>query len=166
MPGACAKPAERTATLYVADGYRAWLSQSAVAKAARLACAAAPLETGGMLLGQVVDGEAHVLAVTGPGPKAKHGRYTFEGDGAHNNRLVRRVWPRLRYLGDWHTHPGGHAALSATDLASVRESLTPAMPAVLELLLAGPPGMASFEAALFTVVCGEDAPLRMTGGGQ
>ncbi|WAM23835.1 Mov34/MPN/PAD-1 family protein [Myxococcus sp. NMCA1] len=166
MPGACAKQAASTATLYVADGYRAWLAPSAVAKAARLARAAAPLETGGMLLGQVVDGEAHVLAVTGPGRQAKHGRCTFEGDGAHNNRLVHRVWPRLRYLGDWHTHPGGHAVLSATDVASVRESLSPDRPELLELLLAGPPGMESVEVALFTMVRGEDAPLRMTGGGQ
>ncbi|QQR47733.1 hypothetical protein JKA73_17505 [Myxococcus xanthus] len=67
MPGACAKPAERTATLYVADGYRAWLAQSALAKAARLARVAAPLETGGMLLGQVVDGEDAPLRMTGGG---------------------------------------------------------------------------------------------------
>ncbi|QDE83298.1 Mov34/MPN/PAD-1 family protein [Myxococcus xanthus] len=166
MPGACAKPAEIAASLYVADGYRAWLAQSAVAKAARLARAAAPLETGGMLLGQVVDGEAHVFAVTGPGRKVRLARYTFESDRARDNRLVHRVWPRLRYLGDWHTHPGGRPVLSAMDLASIRETLTPDRPELLELLLAGPPGMESFEVALFTMVRGEDAPRRMTGGGE
>ncbi|GEL74632.1 Mov34/MPN/PAD-1 family protein [Myxococcus virescens] len=166
MPAACAKPTGSAAALYVADGYRAWLSQSALAKAARLARAAAPMETGGMLLGHVVDGEAHVVAVTGPGRNVRLARYTFEADRARDNRLVHRVWPRLRYLGDWHTHPGGRPVLSAMDLASIRETLTPDMPAVLELLLAGPPGMESVEVALFTMVRGEDAPLRMTGGGQ
>ncbi|WP_426751699.1 Mov34/MPN/PAD-1 family protein [Myxococcus sp. Y35] len=165
MPGACAKHAASAAALFVADGYRAWLSPSAVAKAARLARAAAPLETGGMLLGQVVDGEAHILAVTGPGRKVRLARYTFESDRVRDNRLVRRVWPRLRYLGDWHTHPGGRPVLSAMDLASIRETLTQETPALLELLLAGPPGMDFFEAALFTVVLGEDTPRRMTGGG-
>nr|WP_256433564.1 Mov34/MPN/PAD-1 family protein [Myxococcus sp. CA040A] len=135
-----------------------------MAKAQRLARVRAPLETGGLLLGQVVDGEAHVLALTGPGRRARRSRLGYESDGTRDTWLVARVHPQLRYLGDWHTHPGGPAVLSATDVASIRGTLTPSRPEVLHLLLAGPADMASPVAAVFTMVRGEAGVRRMKEG--
>lgn len=153
------------AALFETGGYRVRLAQAALRKAARLARQRAPLETGGMLLGAVVDGEAHVLAVTGPGRRARRGRVAYEADREHDNRLLRRVYPRLRYLGDWHTHPGGPAALSRVDVASVRESLSTSRPEVLHMLLAGPAGMdRGVRVAFFTAVRGEASVRRMAEG--
>ena len=147
---------------YVSDGYRVRLAPGVLAKAQRLAQVRAPLETGGLLLGAVVDGEAHVLAVTGPGRKAVRGRVGYDADRAHDNRLLGRVRPRLCYLGDWHTHPGGPARLSRTDEASVRGVLSAARPEVLHLLLSGPAAMqGQVVASVFTAVHGEAAIRRM-----
>jgi integrative and conjugative element protein (TIGR02256 family) len=162
MSATCAAAPAPGAVLYVSGPYRVWVRRAVLAKAQRLARVLAPLETGGLLLGQVVDGEAHVLALTGPGRRALRSRLGYEADRARDNLLVARVHPRLHYLGDWHTHPGGPAVLSATDVASIRGALTAARPAVLHLLLAGPVDMASSVAAFFTVVGGESAVRRMS----
>ncbi|NTX58672.1 Mov34/MPN/PAD-1 family protein [Myxococcus sp. CA039A] len=149
------------AVLYVSGPYRVWVRRVVLAKAQRMARVRAPLETGGLLLGQVVDGEAHVLALTGPGRRARRSRLGYESDGARDTRLVARVHPELHYLGDWHTHPGGPAVLSATDVASIRGTLSPSRPEVLHLLLAGPADMGAAVASLFTLVRGESAARRM-----
>ncbi|WP_163869566.1 Mov34/MPN/PAD-1 family protein [Myxococcus eversor] len=162
MSVACATAPAPGAVLYVSGPYRVWVRRTVLAKAQRLARVRAPLETGGLLLGQVVDGEAHVLALTGPGRRARRSRLGYESDGARDTRLVARVYPQLHYLGDWHTHPGGPAVLSATDVASIRGALSPSRPEVLHLLLAGPADMGDAVASLFTLVCGESAARRMT----
>ncbi|MBZ4402493.1 Mov34/MPN/PAD-1 family protein [Myxococcus sp. AS-1-15] len=162
MSATCATAPALGAVLYVSGPYRVWVLRAVLAKAQRLARVRAPLETGGLLLGQVVDGEAHVLALTGPGRRARRSRLGYEADRARDNRLVARVHPRLHYLGDWHTHPGGPAVLSATDVDSIRGALTTARPEVLHLLLAGPANMTSSVASVFTVVGGESSVRRMT----
>jgi len=160
----CERP---TPLLFESGCYRVRLAPAVVQKAATLARHRAPLETGGMLLGVVVEGEALVLAVTGPGRRVARGRVAFQADREHDNRLLRRVYPRLRYLGDWHTHPGGPAELSRTDVASVRESLSPRQPEVLHMLLAGPAGMdEGVRVALFTAVRGEADVRRMAEGSR
>ncbi|RKH05086.1 Mov34/MPN/PAD-1 family protein [Corallococcus carmarthensis] len=159
---ACPLPSASAPALYVSDGYRVRLAPGVLAKALRLARVRAPLETGGLLLGAVVDGEAHVLAITGPGRRAVRGRVGFAADRVRDNRLLGRVSPCLRYLGDWHTHPGGPARLSRTDEASVRETLNAERPEVLHLLLSGPSAMQGHVvASVFTAVCGEAAIRRM-----
>ncbi|RKG68632.1 hypothetical protein D7V80_11580 [Corallococcus sp. CA054B] len=159
---ACPLPTASAPALYVSDGYRVRLAPGVLAKALRLARVRAPLETDGLLLGAIVDGEAHVLAVTGPGRRAVRGRVGYDADRAHDHRLLDRVRPRLRYLGDWHTHPGGPARLSRTDEASVRESLRANRPEVLHLLLSGPSAMQGHVvASVFTAVRGEAAIRRM-----
>ncbi|WP_141328343.1 Mov34/MPN/PAD-1 family protein [Myxococcus sp. AB025B] len=162
MSATCAAAPAPGVVLYVSGPYRVWVRRAVLAKAQRLARVRAPLETGGLLLGQVVDGEAHVLALTGPGRRALRSRLGYEADRARDNRLVARVHPRLHYLGDWHTHPGGPAVLSATDVSSIRGTLTLSRPEVLHLLLAGPADMGAAVASLFTLVRGESAARRMT----
>lgn len=147
---------------FTSDGYCVRMARGVLAKAMRLARVRAPLETGGLLLGDVVDGEARILAVTGPGRRAQRRRFAFEADRAHDNRLLDRVLPRLRYLGDWHTHPGGHPVLSGTDEEAAWSGLNDKRDWVLEMVVSGDPSMRErLRVGLFTAVRGEAAIRRM-----
>jgi len=71
-----------------------------------------PLETGGMLLGyRGRNGEEVITNIIGPGPKAKHGRFSFLPDGDYQQTKLERIFldtnGQVTYLGDWHTHPRG-----------------------------------------------------------
>ena len=84
-----------------------------------------PRETGGILMGRWLSGgRALVTAVIGPGPKAQHGRTSFEPDQNWQEREVARLYKRSgriwNYLGDWHTHPDGSATPSDQDVAVAR----------------------------------------------
>ncbi|WP_267389788.1 Mov34/MPN/PAD-1 family protein [Sphingomonas sp. GC_Shp_3] len=102
-----------------------------------------PLETGGMLLGWR-DGEDRVVTgMVGAGPAAKHGRFAFLPDHDWQIKQLREAFQTtagdLDYLGDWHTHPDGIAAMSALDHKTFRciakQVRKPAM-----LIAAGGPG--------------------------
>lgn len=85
-----------------------------------LANAHYPLETGGMLLGYRSDaGDVVATAIIGPGPKAKHRRFRFAPDHSYQQDILETHFWRTdgteTYLGDWHTHPNGAAALSWLD---------------------------------------------------
>lgn len=83
---------------------------------------AAPHETGGMLLGYIVDeaGEpqAVIEMVIGPGPRAKHERTRFIPDGRWQQAELEEIYSSpgpTTYVGDWHTHPGGGPSPSHRD---------------------------------------------------
>jgi len=90
-----------------------------------------PDETGGLMLGYVSDnGDAVVKHVIGPGPKAKHYRHRFAPDVEYQQSMLEAhhaaTGGRETYLGDWHTHPDGVAALSRRDKKTLRNiSSTP-----------------------------------------
>ena len=94
-----------------------------------------PLETGGMLIGYRKGDDAIVTDIIGPGPDAKHERIYFECDNDWQkikaDELFDATDGRLRYLGDWHSHPDGPTQPSPLDLKSVKtvrdcpEALTP-----------------------------------------
>ena len=91
----------------------------------------APFETGGVLLGVSDDEHLWIEAVVGPGPGARHGRTWFVPDAAFQQDRIAELYEasgrRIAYLGDWHTHPGGSAALSWRDRRTLRKiSRTPA----------------------------------------
>ena len=80
-----------------------------------------PNEAGGALMGQV-NGDGSGIVVThliGPGPQAIHNQTSFIPDYAYQEAEIGRLYNEsertLAYLGDWHSHPNGPAALSATD---------------------------------------------------
>ncbi|WP_439472059.1 Mov34/MPN/PAD-1 family protein [Brevundimonas sp.] len=79
----------------------------------------APLETGGVLLGWRKGPDRVVTAIVGPGPRALHGRHMFLPDHVWQIAQIDEAFARsngdLDYLGDWHTHPDGAAALSELD---------------------------------------------------
>jgi integrative and conjugative element protein (TIGR02256 family) len=82
------------------------------------------VETGGALFGYE-DGESVVVGCAyGPGPRAKHRPTSFEPHSATTRALMDAVRTasgcRYRYLGSWHSHPGGAACPSAQDAATAR----------------------------------------------
>jgi integrative and conjugative element protein (TIGR02256 family) len=78
------------------------------------------VETGGALFGFGSDYELVIVCAYGPGPRAKHRRSTFEPHPQTTDALIRAVWNssdrRYRYLGSWHSHPGGIARPSGPDV--------------------------------------------------
>lgn len=82
-------------------------------------------ETGGALFG-FVDGQDVIVACAyGPGPRARHRRASFEPHRATTEEAMRVVREdsrqRFRFLGSWHTHPGGVAVPSSRDAATAGE---------------------------------------------
>lgn len=97
-----------------------WVARKCHTEMLRLAHQHYPFETGGMLLGyQADDGQTVVRAIIGPGPKARRGRFRFRPDAEYQQEKLeahfRRTNGQETYLGDWHTHPRGLAALSRLD---------------------------------------------------
>jgi integrative and conjugative element protein (TIGR02256 family) len=78
-------------------------------------------ETGGWLIGGGLDTRAAVVDATLPGPNATRDRDYLARtyDGLETYKL-KRLWgdPLAARIGSWHTHPGGDAEPSATDLES------------------------------------------------
>lgn len=98
-----------------------WFRSDALEELFSLADEWFPLETGGILVGYLVEGadEAVVCSVVGPGPDARHSPTTFEPDGPfHREQLAHAYASSGRvhgYLGDWHSHPHGEPILSWRD---------------------------------------------------
>jgi integrative and conjugative element protein (TIGR02256 family) len=110
----------------VAPG-KVWIADSAISTILAEAADRAPLETGGMLVGYRGDDRPDlvVTAATGPGPRARHRRYTFAPDGRWQQRLLAAMYEEsgrvTTYLGDWHSHPGGQPLPSARDQKTARK---------------------------------------------
>ena len=106
--------------------YTLWIPQQGLAEMMSEADQRAPFETGGVLLGYwAASRDAAVVEfVVGPGPRAVHRRANFTPDCEHQEREIARLYSEadgnLQYLGDWHTHPNGPAALSNKDLSTLR----------------------------------------------
>lgn len=79
-----------------------------------------PWETGGVLMGYVSNSqEVVVTALVHAGPNAKRTRWTFRPDPQFQNEGIAEQYEASgrhdRYLGDWHTHPGGSGNMSWRD---------------------------------------------------
>lgn len=102
-----------------------WVAGSVVERLYLLAAAAAPEETGGLLLGYTSpDGAQVVRDVIGPGPQASHAHTTFDPDHAWQTAELQRRYlesdGELGYLGDWHSHPHAAGTPSWRDLGTMR----------------------------------------------
>lgn len=77
-------------------------------------------ETGGALFGFEDDRNTVIACAYGPGPRAKHRRASFEPHPATTQLLMDAVRDRsearYRYLGSWHSHPGGAPSPSGRDV--------------------------------------------------
>jgi integrative and conjugative element protein (TIGR02256 family) len=101
-----------------------WLARRALDKMRDHASALQPLETGGILLGWRSGDDRVVVDVCGPGLNALHGRHRFVPDHAWQITAIHRVFQQSKgdidYLGDWHSHPDGVAAMSGDDCKTLR----------------------------------------------
>lgn len=81
-------------------------------------------ETGGSIFGWEQDDDIVIACVSGPGPKAKHRRSSFEPVKTTTQAAIARVLGasggRYGYLGSWHTHPRGTPIPSGTDSVTAR----------------------------------------------
>lgn len=87
---------------------------------------AAPYETGGVLAGYCSEDNTEVVVtnILGPGQNARHHRFSYHPDYKSDRDRMGVLYDdnegRIRYLGDWHSHPGGKVALSWIDKRALR----------------------------------------------
>lgn len=84
-----------------------------------------PNHTGGVLMGWWESPTlVNVEVLIGPGPGALHETTRFIPDHEWQRKEMARLYEvshrRLRYLGDWHVHPGDVATPSHQDLTTAR----------------------------------------------
>jgi integrative and conjugative element protein (TIGR02256 family) len=104
----------------------------------------APRETGGIVLGASTQGYIWIDQIIGPGPGATHEMSMFIPDHDYQEHAVSLAYEasgrRLKYLGDWHTHPSGPRSLSQLDVRTLRAiagSSSARQSAPVMILLAG-----------------------------
>lgn len=107
------------------DDYTVLLTESARASMDEIASntfySASPVETGGLLFGERDDAALTITidAASGPPPDSTHSHTGFIRGTRDLDQVLAALGygasERASYLGDWHTHPNGVAALSATD---------------------------------------------------
>lgn len=91
----------------------------------RVARSAKPDETGGTLVGVYEDGNriARIERVIAANQSATRQRYKFVRPSDYEDRQLGKIYQqskgRLLYLGEWHSHPGGPAMPSGTDIATM-----------------------------------------------
>lgn len=103
----------------------AWIASEVLEFLRREADSAAPLETGGVLLGYWSEAPTSpvVTHALGPGPNAIHEQNRFVPDYDFHEREIARLYraadSALAYLGDWHSHPRSPGYLSKSDCATL-----------------------------------------------
>jgi integrative and conjugative element protein (TIGR02256 family) len=104
----------------------AWIASTVIATLCQEADRAAPDDTGGVLLGywSATPAAPVITDSIGPGPHALHEPERFIPDQSFQESEISRLYAesnrKLRYLGDWHTHPGSPGSLSTKDLATMK----------------------------------------------
>jgi integrative and conjugative element protein (TIGR02256 family) len=125
-----------------------WVSSGVMSLLINEANRTIPAETGGVLLGYWAQkgGEPVITNAIGPGPRAVHECRRFVPDQDYHLEQIGGLYEasgrRLRYLGDWHTHPGGTASPSKSDLATlslIASTKNARLPTPLMLILAPGP---------------------------
>jgi integrative and conjugative element protein (TIGR02256 family) len=107
---------------------KVWCAAAVLESFWTLAAEHSPLETGGCLAGYYARGTDDVVVthVIGPGLGATHNRTEFLADRAFHDEVLAVLWEtsqgRIRYVGDWHTHPGGSPQLSSLDMAFMKHA--------------------------------------------
>jgi integrative and conjugative element protein (TIGR02256 family) len=115
-------------TVRFAERPKVWCAGAVLESLRTLAGEHSPLETGGCLAGYYARGTEDVVVThaIGPGPRALHRRTEFVADRAFHDEVLALLWEgsqgKIRYIGDWHTHPGGSPQLSSLDRAFMRHA--------------------------------------------
>jgi integrative and conjugative element protein (TIGR02256 family) len=83
-----------------------------------------PWEVGGWLLGYS-DEEANSLVLTHATPPSRGTPFFVRISGRHHRPYFDQAWSAtsglITFVGDWHTHPGGHPTPSERDEAAMRQ---------------------------------------------
>ncbi|NUN13976.1 MAG: Mov34/MPN/PAD-1 family protein [Myxococcales bacterium] len=102
------------------------------------------LEQGGSLLACESQSPPLIVVAVPTGPNADQGYAHLETDAHYQNTAIaaiRRTFPNLTYVGDWHIHPMHLPFLSSTDMETAGKLLTETTPARSHVdLLLGTPG--------------------------
>lgn len=77
------------------------------------------VETGGILVGEFVDGVVKVRHVSGPGPKAVKTPTKFIRDSEYCQQFLDSFTGKYDYVGEWHFHPSSSGTPSRTDIESL-----------------------------------------------
>ena len=81
-------------------------------------------ESGGILLGQILDNNIHILRATTPNKFDKSSRYSFECDKDAAQVIIDYEFinseNKTIYLGEWHTHPENFPNPSDIDLGMIK----------------------------------------------
>jgi len=114
---------------------KCWIDTQAMMSIMAKAKEKYPLETGGVLIGYHKGQDVIITDIIGPGHGAIHEQFYFEGDTDWQKIKMDEIYDatdgRLRYLGDWHSHPDGPINASPLDLEAMKivrdapEALTP-----------------------------------------
>ncbi|WP_352722673.1 Mov34/MPN/PAD-1 family protein [Mesorhizobium sp. M0491] len=97
----------------------------------RLAGRAGSVETGGILVGEYFDGgrSVRITEVTAMPEDSRFGRAWFKRGRKGLDALLRDRWGQGQYyVGEWHSHPGGSAEPSGSDIAAMRKPVAPTLP--------------------------------------
>lgn len=82
-------------------------------------------EAGGIIIGQYIGNEIHVLRLSTPTELDKATRTTFERSRVAGQIVVNFEFynsgGQMAYLGEWHTHPEKHPTPSTTDKQMIRQ---------------------------------------------
>jgi integrative and conjugative element protein (TIGR02256 family) len=95
-----------------------------LSKVTQLAGRARNHETGGILIGEYLDGgqTVRITEVTGMPEDSQFGRAWFKRGQQGLVSLLRDRWAiGQHYVGEWHSHPGGSAEPSHSDIAAMRK---------------------------------------------
>lgn len=113
----------------IVESPKVWCNRQVLNDLRELAAQEKPLETGGCFAGYYPQESQDIVItdVIGPGSDAVHMRTRFVPDREFHDHALEKLWERsqhkIRYVGDWHTHPGGSSALSSIDKAFMRHAL-------------------------------------------
>lgn len=102
-----------------------WLEHGCLLEMQTFVTRKLPQESGGVLMGYWGNPSEIVISkIIGPGPKAKHSRYSFTPDSEWQEHQISEVYNQsnriITYLGDWHSHPAGEGELSSRDYRTLK----------------------------------------------
>jgi integrative and conjugative element protein (TIGR02256 family) len=101
------------------------VSTVAAEKIFRQATAHLPSETGGILVGYVLDANAIITHIIGAGPSGQHSLGSFMRDGTYSQVELQKLYDNsggeLNYWGEWHSHPRAFPSPSGIDQSSMGE---------------------------------------------
>jgi len=123
-----------------------WIADDALRRMIADASSHYPKETGGVLFGYRSHNAQVIVGTVSAGPSARHTRVRFVPDHYWQCQQLDDAYEKSGglhiYLGDWHTHPDGHAEMSWEDrrtLKRIAQSATADAPHPLMVIGGGSP---------------------------